>query len=515
VTDTGAQSARTAAALTAPAAPTDRDEADTGLVLLALQAEAADNRKPGWIKRRVEHLEFLDTRAVRWRVSVDFEVPPQAPAVRVGQTTYRLVPITTLPKGDLVAFDLRDEAGAALGMPTADETNRRVAPAMVVRARTVLGVPRLPGTLERDLMRIVATSPAAHEKAYLPFAAAAAHIDAEFRLEDLHDASQQLSEVRFWQLRRAWQAQKNWNRAQRAASEAVLARQAAGQKIDDVDPDVMKAAFELMAHPPFRSQLEELAQNYLVYVGLTCEAGIRRIIKLASERTVNFWARRSKSKRFFQALGWRYWRLDILLGGRGGSHHLEVAAPPGVDVARITARPTDPRERGPRLRMAGFSPHVHILIPRESPVRYRVTVYIRVSRPGWLLSSLLVGVLIAGVLVIGRVKLPVLFQQGAGAAPGEAGTAATLLLALLGVIASWLIRPGEHPLAARLLRLVRVLIMIDVLAVLIGTGDLLLHRTTHHLPTPLWSGLAWAAGAIAFLLFLSWLFPRHAPWKPE
>ena len=57
--------------------------------------------------------------------------------------------------------------------------------------------------------------------------------------------------------------------------------------------------------------------------------------------------------------------------------------------------------------------------------------------------------------------------------------------------------------------------MIDVLAVLIGTGDLVLHRPTHHLPTPLWSGLAWGAGAIAFLLFLSWLFPRHAPWKPE
>src|ERR1700757_2705704 len=44
-------------------AQADREDVERGLVLLALQAQAADRRTLGWVKRRVEQLEILDTRA--------------------------------------------------------------------------------------------------------------------------------------------------------------------------------------------------------------------------------------------------------------------------------------------------------------------------------------------------------------------------------------------------------------------------------------------------------------------
>jgi hypothetical protein len=89
---------------------------------------------------------------------------------------------------------------------------------------------------------------------------------------------------------------------------------------------------------------------------------------------------------------------------------------------------------------------------------------------------------------------------GQTAAAQEAGTAATLLLALLGVFATMLVRPGEHPLAARLLLLARSLILIDAVVVLLGVGNLVLHRTGHAVPVALWTGLAIAACAV-FVLF--------------
>lgn len=113
-------------------------------------------------------------------------------------------------------------------------------------------------------------------------------------------------------------------------------------------------------------------------------------------------------------------------------------------------------------------------------------------------------------MVLGRFKLGTLFSEAV--APGEAGTAATLLLALLGVFATWLIRPGEHPLAAKLLLAARLLILADVAAVLIDVGDLVLHISRHP-PDGIWEVLAGVSVFVAALLTLSLLLPRSH--KPE
>jgi hypothetical protein len=501
--------------------PADSDpvEVERGLLLLALQAEAARPDGQGWVKRRVERLEFLDTRAVRWRVSVDFVVPRQAPVVGDDIRPLWLVPITTLPKGQLVAFELRDEHGAAMWLPTAEETSHRLAPALVVVARTVLrelGL-ELPDRLAADLRVIVKSPPEQHAEEYKPFAVAAALIDKTQRQAELARASARVRTVGSWHFRARWAASRDWAHAQDELVRALELMRTAAQMPGEVTQSVQEVADALMADPGFRSQLEELSKNFVVHVAMASKPGVRRIINLTSERSVT-WSRDSMWHRLGQSLGWRCWPVDVLIGGRGGGHHLEVAAPAGVDVVRMTAIPTDHGVSGaPPVSARGFSPHVHIRAPGSWPVRYRATIFVRIRRTGWLTASLLVAAVIALVMVFGRLNLTVLFGGSAGAAPGDAGTAATLLLALLGVIATWLVRPGEHPLAARLLRLVRLLILLDVADVLVGTGDLVLHRTTNGPPTALWSVLAWIAGAIAIMVALSWLMPRQLPrnWLPR
>jgi hypothetical protein len=181
-----------------------------------------------------------------------------------------------------------------------------------------------------------------------------------------------------------------------------------------------------------------------------------------------------------------------------------------VDIVQVIASPAVETGREHAVvRSRGLSPHVHIRVPANTPTRYRATILVRTARQGWLTASWLVAVLTAIIMGFGRADLPVLFPGGAPS--GEAGTAATLLLALVGVIATWLVRPGEHPLASRLLEAVRILMLADVAAVLVGTGDLVLHRATRPLPQDLWQVLFWTSVVVAGFVTLARVFPVAPP----
>jgi hypothetical protein len=526
-----------------------------GMRLLELQAKAAPPRdepgKSSWVNRRVEQLEFIDTRAVRWRSSVDFVVPAEAPEVRIGAEDFRLVPVTMLPKHALVAFDLRDEDEKALCMPTAAETAEMIAPALVWVATCNFTRPSLPPGLDEDLSAIVTANPDAeeHQRAYAPFALAAAAIEVENRQEVLDKVcvrsreKLRLPHVLAWFGDR-WRQARDWEFAQQARAVAGqqlwLAQQGlaqvdecrscrdhgldgppgAGRRMVASDECRRCAAYELMGKKAFRGQLEVLAQDFVVCVAVASSPGTRRIVKLASERPISFWKHLRLLGRLGQSLGWLCWPVDALIGGTGGTHHLEVAAPPGVDITRITTEPAAREEPGPspvRYYYRGLKPHVHALVPATPPVRYRATIFVRSSRSGWLTASWLVAVLIAVMMAFGTASLQVLFpkqaSQGA-AASGESGIAATLLLALLGVVAVWLVRPGEHPLASRLLAAARILILADFAVVLVGTGDLVLHRAAQR-PEDMWLWLAGLSGIIAILVSAAKLFPMVKPkkWK--
>lgn len=466
-----------------PKAPNE-DNPEIGLKLLALYAEAAGPPESSWIKRRVDQLEFLDIRAVRWRASVDFTVPTRAPKVHNGDRPLRLVPITALPKENLVAFDLRDGHGDALSLLTSEETASFMAPALTKMAsiilRKALHPMELPTELAERLERIVKKSPAQHADAYLPFAYMTHGMNIRERRSKLsHDP--RITDREFSAMRREYRS--------------MTARSQCAVNI-------------LIRHKVFLNLLLQLRYNFLVCVGVADDTDTRMIVKLAYERTITAWTDNSIT-RACQSLGWRCWPFNVLIGGTGGSHHLEVAAAPGVDVVEITAKLVDPApNQGTALWVPGFSPHVHIRVPAAPPSsRFRATVRIQTSRLGWANASAAAVSGIAIVMFTGRLKLHTL----AGSAD-EAGTAAVLLLAVLGGIATWLVRPDEHPLASRLLRFTRILIAIDVADVLTGAGDLVVHGPGDP-HTALWSVLAAVAITIATLVVVPWVRSWLLSWR--
>jgi hypothetical protein len=441
--------------------------AQDGLAFLRLLAEAADPKAKDWVNRRVQQLEFLDTRAVQWRVSVDFIVPDDAPVITVGPERFRLVPVTPWEKANLVAFDLRDEGGNTMWLPNTERTTGQLSAGLTQWAKVILSHPPagagrpvpFPEELSTLLEEIVFRQPPEWVKSYDPF-------DGIAELNPGADGSA-----------------------------AVMAK------------NLQDAIDRLRANTPFMSRLQELWQNNLIVAAVADSPGARRVIKLSFESEVMFRRPTARSRRLLQSLGWRAWRLDVFIGGRGGSHHLEVTAPTGIDIVRISAQPAVPGQEGGSFTAQGGAPHVHIEVPARHRGRYLATIRLRVSRPGWLTTTWMAGLVIAVVMVVARNKIAVLYSTSPGSAMGESGTAATLLLALLAVFGTVLFGPGGHPLASRLLRAARCLILVDSAAVLAGTGSLLLHTSQFRPPATLWSILAVVCGIIAVLLTVSMLFP--------
>ncbi len=490
-----------------------------GATLLRLEAEAADPTRPkfNWVNRRVECMEFLDTRAVRRHVSIDFNVPEDAPRILVGEQEFRLVPITNLEKSDLVAFDLRDEDGRALWLPTSDYSSIILASTIAYFAKDILDS----DALADDLTQIVREQPAKQRKEWNPFEAAADLIDTQSRFLD---ASQALSTISGWLLairsrrlrqRLTWlhfrqlrNLQRQWIQAQNGVNVAIKDLGKAERAWSAVAADKQPAVWALMNDELFRSQLEELHRNFVVLAAVTSPPGSRRIVKLSFESPVAWGTPKSLLLRPVQSVGWSCWRADVPIGGRGGSHHLEAAAPPGVDIVRIVVTPWEEGKPAEPISARGGSPHVHVRVPAAIPYRSAARIFLRVSRPGWLTASWVVALVVGAVMFAGRLRLSVIFSTAPGTPPGsEAGTAATLLLALLGVVAAVLARPGEHPLASRLLFWTRLLILIDAGVVLSATGALVLHRPQAPVTGTLWNVLLGLSLLVAVLLSISRFLP--------
>jgi hypothetical protein len=262
---------------------------------------------------------------------------------------------------------------------------------------------------------------------------------------------------------------------------------------------------ELRKNQSFWSQVNELWRNFLIVVAVPDEPGTPRVLKMTFESKIEFRRPDRWRRRAFESLGWRAWRLQLFIGGRGGSHHLEVAAPPGVDIIRVRARPVNEQTDPSYVTAYGGSPHVHLRIKADQRRRYLTTIRVRVSRPGWLTMSWLAGLVISAVLLVGGLKLRVLFSAN------EAGTAATLLLGLLAAFATMLVSPGAHPLASRLLWASRIVITVDSGVVLVGVGSLLLESGHHLIPQIAWWLLFGLSAVCAIMLTVSRFRPKGPP----
>ena len=478
----------------------DQAAAEAGLAFLALRAD------PQWIHRRIERLEFIDTATVQWRISIDFFIPDSAPTVNFGDDLILLVPITDLPKGRFPEVSRGDGRGSSPWLPIEAETTHRLASALIAMASVIVGRD-LPSSLIGSVEEAVSAETVVSSEA--PFAVAAQLIDAK---RAYRRARRELAAVssRKVPLRRVGRWYAAWHRriqakSWMAATEEDLRR--AQRNWVAVEASIRPIVNRLMADGSFRRHLEELSRNAVLVVGIEGQPGARRVVEVTQEAAVSFRIHSGgRLTRLVQNLGWRSWPLAVNIGGRGGSEHFEVATPTGAEVVRLVAEPLSRGSGAKQVAVLGGTPHASVQLPAGGQVRYRTTIFLRVSRRGWLTSSWLVAMVICAFMLAGRYDLSALYS----ATTGQALEVVTLVPALAGVFTTLLVGSREHPFVSRLLLPVRLLILADFIAVFLTVGDLALHSSKRPLPVTLWSYLAAVTYIIAFLVTLSWFLPaRH------
>src|SRR5919106_6647158 len=420
--------------------------------------------QPDWVHRRVDALEYRDSTTFRRRQSVHFTVPETAPELAIGQTTARLIPLTTLRKETLVNFDCRDESGTALPVLTRGQQGLLMVRAMTGWAEGMLGAP-----LDRDV--------AADIEALLS-AGSGGDDDARDHIRN--------------RLRTATDGQR-----------AVL-------RADGL--------FPLM--------LDQFTDQFVLATLVHAPPGTQRIVKFSYEELGDLapepWPRAPLA-----ALCWipRHAASAAESLFSAESYHFEGDMPAGIDVpvAGLWVGATEDDmacvdlDTGGHLRIAlraaGFERGV-------AEVRWSL----RPARRGWLRTAWIATALSAVTLAVGAWRLDTITSGGAAdgsrVAAGDglsAGTrtelAAAVILALIGTLGGLVARIEEHPLVSRLLEWLRRLAGAAALLPFIAAGTLVVGPAGGGRQV-LWTVLAAVGVAVAGVFTVAFARPSTAADRP-
>jgi hypothetical protein len=420
--------------------------------------------QPDWVHRRVDALEYRDSTTFRRRQSVHFTVPDPAPELVIGQTTARLIPLTTLRKETLVNFDCRDESGSALPVLTRGQQGLLMVRAMTAWAEGLLGAPLGPDIV--DDIETLLTTP-----------------DTDGR----------------------------------EARDRMHAEDAGGQRgalrADGLFPlmlDQFTDQFLLatLVHDPPGTQrivkfsyeeLGDLAPEPWPRAPLAALCWIPRQAASAAESLFST-----------------------------ESYHFEADMPPGVDVpvASLWVGPTDHDmacvdvDTGGHLRIALRATDFERGV---AEVRWSL----RPARRGWLRTAWIATALSALTLTVGAWRLDTITSAGVADAVGggagaatdalPAGTrtelAAAVILALIGTLGGLVARIEEHPLVSRLLEWPRRLAGVAALLPFVAAGTLVVGPagTSRRV---IWAILAAVGVAIAGIFAVAFVRPETAADRP-
>jgi hypothetical protein len=454
-----------AARARARSATTLVDEAHAQAGLIAVQLAL---RFPEWILRRVEQAVYLDDTTVRWRVSATFRLPEAdffniTTPLTSGQKIY--LPLSLLKKRPLTQFDARDEDERPLPVLTTAQNSTLSESGMTAIIWSLaesLGRSGLDDRTVKTIRAVVSAPP----------------VRALSILKDTLKGGE-LAEV--------------------LAQDEVLT-----------------------------ALTQEFATSFMLLVPARYEPGRERVVKYAYTSPLP-WSWLWPPRNFFALFGWADFRssLEALALGASGSYHVEVEAPPDVRLASaaLTGDYQD-RERSYRVPVLldrdGDNPRVNLHAVRPSAVglayekeraaykklpfirrlctqkpertaepsdpldaaeairpsaverddRGFATVWFRNEVPGTFMAAVVVSIVTCLTLWGARTRLAEL--------DGEA--AAAILLALPVLVASYLIRPGEHAFATRLLLGVRLLaLLVGICALLVAgllAGGVVKHSAT-------------------------------------
>jgi hypothetical protein len=178
----------------------------------------------------------------------------------------------------------------------------------------------------------------------------------------------------------------------------------------------------------------------------------------------------SGMERFVQAMGWMPARFAFYApaAGESESYHFELAAPAELEVARSVLRLEDPITGQEDVEGVSTGSRAHLYTTGKEPdVDGTALVWLQISRSGLLRS---------GCVVAGMILLVLLFFFATGRLvrpPRDIQSA--ILLTLPALVATLVVRPGEHGLVTELLLGVRSAVAMSgavayIAALLLGTG---------------------------------------------
>lgn len=415
-------------------------------------------RNPDWVIRRKDSLELRSERMSRHRTSVDFRIPEEC----LGSARVPLCFLRKAP-GQFTRFDFEDETGRSLPLPTREDNVACSTELLVAAARDALrrGDPSLDVTprLQREL---------------------------EFIARERPDEAVAILMYR-WPPRNV--VARRWRRTSKPAGLAFPRN----KQVLAEDSDFMWL-------------LRALAYSSLVLVPVSGEAGDRRILKLSYDEEVrdllgasgpSVWSRLAAlGTRAVYRLGWRGYVIDVLVPYAGArSYHFELYAPEGLHILEAGLRDDSiPRVHGVRRR-------VHIYAPSANK-RRTISLFIQArARARFTTGVVLTAVLVAAVFFAS--------WQGAEHLAGRPLSAApSLLLLFPGVLATYLARE-EHPIAARMLRLSRYLVLaVALLAYVAAVRLALVDRQTTAEDIAAWfEPMFWVAVGLAGILAVSRQLP--------
>lgn len=192
-----------------------------------------------------------------------------------------------------------------------------------------------------------------------------------------------------------------------------------------------------------------------------------------------------------------------------------MVAPPELDILdAVIKRPRALGQRKLTIAEGGGKERVHLLPGRpHRQGRSRLTVKLRPQRGGVMLAYAGTAALAAAELLLGRPHVREVEPQ----------TGAALLLVLPAVIGAFLVRPGEHTFASRMLAGVRLLTVVAALSSLWAAGALAVYASAPSGETEeemarrldqlehLWTIGTWVAAVCGAVLVVAYLLGARIP----
>ena len=373
-----------------------------------------------WVHRRVETLTFLDEFRVRRHVSVDFTAP--------AELTY--VPLSLVKKKVMKDLDVRDAAGAAVPVLTRSENGVVAAAILVFQAAAILGVN--PEAV-----------PEQHRDAFVDIAGITRSVDDEPSAGELKARADRALELLG------------------AASESAVS-------------PVVRERWKLWSDPLMRALAREFAEQFILLVAFPVEKDARRILKVSYEESLRpERAGGENARTFLESLGLRDYVVRFAAPALfdGESYHLQVPTPNDVLVAegrlqlqtrwadRRKCKPFDVRPlmverrvercslyaRAPARSQRGALSEAGKL--EEAEVEIAFALHPSLVWPVFLVCAATLSVLVTGLV------LRLLGHH-------HVGDVSPLIVTLPALFAAYLV-PGEHRLARRMYRGLRVLLLVS------------------------------------------------------